>query len=86
MLIYPEIVRGSMKEYEDELVRKVHRSATLVEKEGYGVWPRIREVIELCEKLNIKKVGLTFCVGLSEEAGKVNGVLEAWARRLLHSV
>jgi uncharacterized metal-binding protein len=78
MLIYPEIVRGSMKEYEDKLVRKVHRSATLVEKEGYGVWPKIREVVELCKKLNIKKVGLAFCVGLSEEAGKVNGVLEAW--------
>jgi uncharacterized metal-binding protein len=64
MLVYPEIIRESMKEYDNEFVKRIHRSATLVEKEGYGVWPRIREVVELCKELNIKKVGLAFCVGL----------------------
>jgi len=78
MLVYPEIIRESMKEYENEFVKRIHRSATLVEKEGYGVWPRIREVVELCKRLSIKKVGLAFCVGLSEEASKVDKVLEAW--------
>jgi len=82
MLVYPEIVKKSLKEYENELVRRIHRSSTLVEKEGYGVWPRVREVVELCKRLNVKKVGLAFCIGLSEEASKVDKILESWGLKV----
>jgi hypothetical protein len=34
MVVYPGIVEGSMRGYEDELVRSIHRYSTLVEKEG----------------------------------------------------
>ncbi len=67
-----------MREYENELIKRVHYFSTLIEKEGYGVWPRIREVVELCKRLNIKKVGLAFCVGLGEEASKVDRIFESW--------
>ncbi len=79
MKVYPEIVQNSIKYYEtDEFSRKIHRISTIIEKEGYGFWPRIREVIEICKRLNIKKVGIAFCIGLSEEAKKLHDVFEEW--------
>ena len=78
MIVYPKIVEESVKEYENEFVRNIHRSSTLMEKEAYGIWPRVREVVELCKKLNIRRIGVAFCVGLSEEANRLNKVFEAW--------
>ena len=78
MVVYPGIVEGSMRGYEDELVRSIHRYSTLIEKEGYGLWPRVREVVELCRRLGIRRVGVAFCVGLSEEASKLDKIFEAW--------
>lgn len=77
MVVYPKIVEESMKEYENEFIKNIHRSSTLMEKEG-GFWPRVREVVELCKRLNIKRIGVAFCVGLSEEAGRLDKVFEAW--------
>lgn len=78
MVLYPDIVEESKKEYDREFVKSIHYASSLIEKEGYGVWPRVREIVELCKKLNVKKVGLAFCIGLSEEADKVDEVFEAW--------
>jgi uncharacterized metal-binding protein len=78
MVAYPEIVEESMKQYENEFIRNIHRSSTLIEKEGYGFWPRVREVVELCRRLNVRRIGVAFCVGLSDEASKLDKVFEAW--------
>jgi len=78
MIVYPEIVKESMREYENEFIKNIHRFSTLIEKEGYGFWPRVREVVELCKRLNIRRVGVAFCIGLSEEASKLDKVLESW--------
>jgi uncharacterized metal-binding protein len=78
MVVYPEIVKESMREYENEFIKSIHRSSTLIEKEGYGFWPRVREVVELCKRLNIRKVGVAFCIGLSEEASRLDKVFESW--------
>ena len=79
METYPDIVRESLQVYEkDELTKRLHQSSTLIEKEGYGKWPRIREVIELCKKLGVKKIGIAFCIGLSNEAKEFNDILEKW--------
>ncbi len=76
---YPDIVRESLEVYEkDKLTKRLHQSSTLIEKEGYGQWPRIREVVELCKKLGIKKIGIAFCIGLSNEAKEFNDILEKW--------
>jgi len=39
-------------------------------------WPRLREVIEFAKRLNIRKIGLAFCIGLSWEAEEVTKILE----------
>jgi len=78
MNMYPEIIERAIIEYQNEFVKRVHFLATLIEKEGYCVWPRIRETIELCRRLGVNKVGIAFCIGLSEEAYRLQKILENW--------
>lgn len=79
MRLYPEIVKRALREYErDDLLSRLHRFSTIIEKEGYGFWPRVREIVELCKRLNIRRVGIAFCIGLSEEAKRVSEVFESW--------
>lgn len=57
-----------MQEYEKEENKEFFINCALLEKEGYCKWNRVREIIELCRKMNYKKVGLAFCVGFRNEA------------------
>lgn len=76
MVTYPEVVEGALSNY-DEVARRVHRAASLVEKEGYCVWPRLRETAEFAQKLGVRKLGVAFCIGLSSEAEHVARYLES---------
>lgn len=48
-----------------------------VEAGGYGVWPRVREIMEFSRLAGFTKLGLAFCVGLRNEAREVNRILES---------
>lgn len=76
MVVYPDIVKEALSKYVGS-TREIHRAASLVEKEGYGVWPRLREVAEFAKKLGIRKLGIAFCIGLSSEAEFVAKYLES---------
>ncbi|MEM2499109.1 MAG: DUF1847 domain-containing protein [Sulfolobales archaeon] len=76
MIRYRGLVERSMSMYSDE-VRRVHRAASLVEREGYCVWPRLREVVEFARKLDVERLGVAFCIGLSSEAEYVVNYLES---------
>ncbi|MEM0453746.1 MAG: DUF1847 domain-containing protein [Sulfolobales archaeon] len=76
MIVYPETVAESIKKYVNTL-KELHRIASIVEKEGYCLWPRLREVAEFSKKLNIRKLGVAFCIGLSNEAEFVVKYLES---------
>jgi len=80
MVVYPEFVEESMREYENEFIRNIHHTSSTLWKasKGYGFWPRVREAVELCRRLGIRRVGVAFCVGLSEEASKLDKIFEAW--------
>lgn len=36
--------------------------------DNYGEKPRVKEIVDFCKKMNYKKIGLAFCVGLGKEA------------------
>ena len=76
MVVYLDVVRGALEKYVG-FVGEIHRAASLVEVEGYCVWPRLREVVEFVRKLGIRRVGLAFCVGLSSEAEQVARYVES---------
>lgn len=40
-------------------------------------WPRVRELIEFCKRMQIKKLGIAFCVGLREETKQLTKILKS---------
>lgn len=70
MLTYGDIIKNSLSKYEG-FIKELHRASSIVEKEGYCIWPRVREVRELASRLGIRRVGVAFCIGLSNEAKAV---------------
>lgn len=50
--------------------------AAKVEATGYGVWPRLREIMEFSRMAGFTRLGLAFCVGLRREALEVTRILE----------
>jgi len=76
------IIDESIKEYEKSDILEFAKQASIQEGEGYGdkelgyehikpIKPRILEVVEFSQKMNFKRLGLAFCVGLRKEAGVV---------------
>ena len=48
-----------------------------IEGLGYCQWPRLKETIEFCKRMNYHKLGLAFCKGLRKEARIVADLLRA---------
>jgi uncharacterized metal-binding protein len=61
--------------YANEADCRVHREAARVEAAGYGRLCRVEELLLFCDGLGIRRVGLAFCVGLSDEAKVLDQVL-----------
>jgi len=61
--------------YGDAEIDRVHRAATAIEGRHYGEKTRLGEIVLFARELGCRKVGLVFCVGLSEEARIVDEIL-----------
>lgn len=57
--------------------KEFYVKSSVLEKKGYEVWPRAREVIEFIKDMGYKKVGFAFCAGLKKEAALFAEILEA---------
>lgn len=62
--------------YEVPEVARLHQAASAIEARHYCKEPRIREVILFAKEMDYHKLGLAFCVGLSEEAPIVADILK----------
>jgi len=62
---------------EDADVIRTAAASSRVEGAGYGQWPRVREVIEFAKRLEIKRIGVAFCIGLKTEARTFADILGA---------
>ncbi|HUK99271.1 MAG TPA: DUF1847 domain-containing protein [Nitrospirota bacterium] len=62
-------------QYREDPQQLAVRSAR-IEATGYGIWPRIREIIEFAKSTGYTKLGLAFCTGLRKEAMKINKIFE----------
>lgn len=51
------------------------RAASFIESRYYKKKTRMDETVLYAQKMGYKKLGLVFCVGLSEEARKIQGIL-----------
>lgn len=56
-------------------VAKLHQAASSVEAKHYCKETRLGEIILLAKELGCRRIGLAFCIGLSEEASVVEKIL-----------
>lgn len=82
------LLQDVIKRYQDEEVHPFYLNSALIEKEAYDekaarkegrtvpVRPRIREIAEFAKKMEIKRIGMAFCSGLSDEASRAAEILE----------
>lgn len=84
MRVADEIIRKTAARYRGKSARKIYIAAAQTEKEAYK-WvdgklaptrPRVRELVEFAKKLGVKKIGISFCIGLSDEASRIVEILE----------
>jgi len=61
--------------YQDKLTAELHKAASAIEGHYYGKETRLSEIILFAKELKYKKLGLAFCVGLSEEAKVIEQIL-----------
>ena len=61
--------------YRDSQVVKLHKAASAIEGRYYGKETRLGETILFAKELGCQKVGLAFCIGLSEEAKIIEEIL-----------
>jgi len=54
--------------YQDNQIAELHRAASTIEGRYYGKETRLGEIILFAKELGCRKIGLAFCIGLSEEA------------------
>jgi uncharacterized metal-binding protein len=56
------------KLYQDNQIAELHRAASAIEASYYGKETRLGEIVLFAKQLQYKRIGLAFCIGLSEEA------------------
>ena len=61
--------------YSQPAYQDFYIQSCIVEAEGYGEWPRLRETIEFAKKLDYTRLGMAFCYGLRKEAKIVDSLL-----------
>lgn len=76
----PCIVGGALKsravkEYKKKENLALYQKSSSLEVEAYMKYPRVKELIRLAEEMKWKKLGIAFCIGLSEEARRLEELL-----------
>jgi uncharacterized metal-binding protein len=61
--------------YQNGQIAGLHKAASAIEARYYGRETRLGEIILFVKELRYKKIGLAFCVGLSEEAKVIEQIL-----------
>lgn len=84
MKINAEALEKAWASYQKKDIKEFARQASIQEAECYE-WvegklrtkiPRVEETVQFAKKMNYKKLGLAFCLGLANEALMINKILE----------
>lgn len=73
---FPKVYMKAKEIYKEEISGELARCASRVEAAGYGVWPRVKEIMEFSRIMGFAKLGLAFCNGLRCEALEVTKIFE----------
>lgn len=70
-----ELMDTAFQTYSLPKNREFYITASELEALGYCQWPRVKETIQLCQRMGYTRVGLAFCRGLRKEAKVVDELL-----------
>ncbi len=80
-----EVLKNSLTEYDDPKIREFAKQSAIQEHENYAkvknsdslkpTKTRMEEIVDFAKKMNYKKLGLAFCIGLVKEAKIVEKIL-----------
>lgn len=73
---FSDIEMQSREIFEDPFVNKVLKVSSKIEAEHYMQWTRLEEIINFCEQMDYKKIGIAMCVGMTKEAKILIKILE----------
>ncbi|HDR00547.1 MAG TPA: DUF1847 domain-containing protein [candidate division WOR-3 bacterium] len=71
----PGLAEETLKAYEDAETLKLTRTASALEGRHYMALNRVQELIRFAREMGYRRLGLAFCIGLSEEARLLNELL-----------
>ena len=74
-----ELFADILSAYEEPETRKFYITSSAIEAEGYCKWPRLKETIEFCKKMEYHTIGLAFCKGLKKRPKSWPSCCEATA-------
>lgn len=63
-----ETMAAALQKYELEENRQFYITSSSIEAAGYCQWPRLKETLEFCRRMDYGKIGIAFCKGLKNEA------------------
>ena len=63
-----EKLENILEKYKEEENYNIAKASAEVVMDNYGAKPRVKEIVDFCNKMEYKKIGLAFCVGLAKEA------------------
>ena len=66
---------NSHRQLYESSIAKLHKAASAIEAGYYDKETRLGETILFAKELGFKKIGLAFCIGLSEEAKIIDEIL-----------
>jgi uncharacterized metal-binding protein len=86
-IAYRDVFAEADREYDRPEIREFARQASRQEADGYAnrhqrpyvmqpAKTRMVEICEFAEKMNYRRLGLAFCIGLAREAAMVEGILK----------
>lgn len=80
-----EVVNNEKELYKDDEDYKIAKISALVEKENYCQLTRIEEIIDFCKRMEYKKIGFAFCMGLKKEMEIIHKIFSQYDFEI-HSV
>jgi len=72
-----DALKDTGKIYAEPEIKKISDVAAAVEDEGYKKWQRVKELVEFSKRMDYKRLGIAFCIGLIEETRGLCRILES---------
>lgn len=93
--LHAELTSKSRAEFAEPETRKFAQAVARTERESYDlrgpggnvpIRPRLVEIVDLCKRMNYKRIGLIFCIGLAREAATVAKIFESQGLEVISAI